>query len=261
MPQSAPIHAVTFDLWDTLVIDDSDELERARRGLPTKEQARRGGFAQLASSHRPQLSSAEVTAAYDLAQARFRLWWKKEHHTPPVADWLTVGFDALGIHDPVGIAALGNELASMEVQIPPQPVPHVREMLTALQGRVPLAIVSDTINTPADGLRAILRQHDLLDFFEVCAFSDEVGHSKPHRAGYAHVAETLGIPIEGIVHVGDRQETDVDGVQRVGGRAVLYTGAIDRHHGDTTAEVSCADYANFEQLLASLGGLVAGDRP
>lgn len=258
MPHTAPIHAVTFDLWDTLVIDDSDEVERARRGLQSKDATRRNGFAALARKHRPELSDAVITEAYNLAQARFRHWWKKEHHTPPVAEWLTVGFTALDIEDADGIVALADELAGMEVEIPPQPVPHVRQMLTALKGRVPLAIVSDTINTPASGLRAILRQHDLLDFFEVCAFSDEVGHSKPHRAGYAHVAATLGIPIEGIVHVGDRQETDVDGVQRVGGRAVLYTGAIDRHQGDTTAEVTCADYAAFEALLGTLGELVPG---
>jgi len=260
LAQHAPIHAVTFDLWDTLVIDDSDELERARRGLASKQDARHSGFATLVHTHRPDCADAEVRAAYDLAQARFRHWWKVEHHTPPIAEWLAVGLSELGIDDPVGLAALADELAQLEVLIPPQPVPHVREMLTALHGRVPLAIVSDTINTPASGLRDILRQHDLLSFFEVCAFSDEVGHSKPHRSGFAHVADTLGIPIAGIVHVGDRQETDVDGVQRVGGRAVLYTGAIDRHHGDTTAEVTCADYAGFEELLVSLGELVAGDR-
>ena len=28
------IQAVTFDFWDTLVIDDSDEPARAARGLP-----------------------------------------------------------------------------------------------------------------------------------------------------------------------------------------------------------------------------------
>ena len=34
------IRAVTFDLWDTLVVDDSDEEVRAALELPSKQQAR-----------------------------------------------------------------------------------------------------------------------------------------------------------------------------------------------------------------------------
>ena len=35
------IKAITFDLWDTLVADDSDELIRAERGLRSKKDERR----------------------------------------------------------------------------------------------------------------------------------------------------------------------------------------------------------------------------
>lgn len=250
-----PIRAITFDLWDTLVIDDSDELERSRRGLPSKAKARRQGFADLVRRHRPELDDATIDAAFDHAQQTFRHWWKVEHHTPPIAAWLKVGLDQLGVDAPAGLAALAIELGQHEVDIPPQPVPHVREMLEALHGKVHLAIVSDTINTPADGLRRILEQHDLLHFFEYCAFSDEVGASKPAANGYAAVCAALGVEGADIVHVGDRQETDVDGIQRFGGKAVMYTGAIDRHKGDTTAEVTCADYRDFGALIEQLGGL------
>ena len=35
------IKAVTFDLWDTMVHDDSDEPKRAARGLRSKREERR----------------------------------------------------------------------------------------------------------------------------------------------------------------------------------------------------------------------------
>ena len=250
-----PIRAITFDLWDTLVIDDSDEQERARRGLASKADTRKQGFVALARTHRPELGDAELDHAWTLATSTFRHWWKVEHRTPPVAAWLKVGLDALGVDDPTGLHTLADALARLEVDIPPQPVPHVREMLEALHGRVPLGIVSDTINTPADGLRSILEQHDLLRYFDCFAFSDEVGASKPAPDGFAAVAAAFGVDGRDIVHVGDRQETDVDGIQRFQGRAVLYTGAIDRHHGDTTAEVTCADYREFRDQLNAIGGL------
>jgi FMN phosphatase YigB (HAD superfamily) len=216
---------------------------------------RQQGFAQLARRSRPDIEAAAIDAAFRHATQTFRHWWKVEHHTPPVAAWLKVGLDQLDIDDPDGLHTLADQLAGLEVEIPPQPVPHVHEMLEKLYGTVPMAIVSDTINTPADGLRRILDQHDLSRYFEFCAFSDEVGASKPAANGFAAVSHALGIAGAAIAHVGDRQETDVDGIQRYGGVAVLYTGAIDRHHGDTTAEITCADYRTFVAQLDSVGGL------
>ncbi|MFT6562644.1 MAG: putative hydrolase of the HAD superfamily, partial [Limisphaerales bacterium] len=35
------IKAITFDLWDTLVIDDSDEAKRSEQGLRSKFDERR----------------------------------------------------------------------------------------------------------------------------------------------------------------------------------------------------------------------------
>ncbi len=249
-----PYRAITFDLWDTLVIDDSDEPERARRGLLSKSDTRRSEFSALVLANKPSLKPAEIDSAFDLAAARFRHWWKVEHHTPPIRDWLAVGLAELDIHDPTGLDALAASLGRLEVDIPPQPVPFIHELLQQLKGVVPLGIVSDTINTPADGLRSILRQHGLYDYFDYFAFSDEVGASKPAANGFQAVAEAFGVPPSSIVHVGDRQETDVDGIQRFGGKAVLYTGAIDRHHGQTTAEVICADYRTFVSQIDQLEG-------
>ena len=250
-----PIRAITFDLWDTLVIDDSDEKERARRGLASKADTRRAGFVTLARQHRPELAADRIHQAYDHAVATFRRWWKVEHHTPPIAEWLKVGLAELDIADLTGLSELAEQLDNLEVDIPPRPVPHIHALLDALHGRVPLGIVSDTINTPANGLRSILEQHSLRHYFDYCAFSDEVGASKPAAAGFAAITKAFGVPGARIAHVGDRQETDVEGIQRYGGIAVMYTGAIDRHKGDTTAEVTCSDYRTFIDQLSAVGVL------
>ena len=34
------LKAITFDFWDTIVQDDSDEPKRKQQGLPTKSEAR-----------------------------------------------------------------------------------------------------------------------------------------------------------------------------------------------------------------------------
>ena len=40
------ISAITFDFWDTIAVDDSDEPKRAALGLPTKADARVQLFAE-----------------------------------------------------------------------------------------------------------------------------------------------------------------------------------------------------------------------
>ena len=47
------IRAVTFDLWDTVVHDDSDEPKRKARGLRGKKAERRHLLWQALSKHGP----------------------------------------------------------------------------------------------------------------------------------------------------------------------------------------------------------------
>ncbi len=72
------IKAVTFDLWDTMVYDDSDEPERARRGLRSKRDERRHLLWAALDEIEP-IPPETVTLAYDTADAGFNLVWKENH--------------------------------------------------------------------------------------------------------------------------------------------------------------------------------------
>ena len=101
-----PVRGITFDFWDTIVDDDTDEPKRANRGLPTKAVARLSTFVDEVLAHHPQLGRAAVESAFEHAQVTFRHHWKVEHHTPCVADRLTVGFEHLGIDRTPGFDSL-----------------------------------------------------------------------------------------------------------------------------------------------------------
>ena len=74
----AAVDAITFDLWDTIVDDDSDEVKRAERGLMTKRQARRRClFDALQSVESTSLE--EVELAFDVADAAFNRVWREQH--------------------------------------------------------------------------------------------------------------------------------------------------------------------------------------
>jgi hypothetical protein len=54
IPVSLRIKAVTFDLWDTIVHDDSDEPKRKAQGLRSKKAARRHLLWQALDRHQPR---------------------------------------------------------------------------------------------------------------------------------------------------------------------------------------------------------------
>jgi FMN phosphatase YigB (HAD superfamily) len=108
--------------------------------------------------------------------------------------------------------------------------------------------------TPGTQLRGLLATYDLKRYFSGFAFSDEVGHSKPHRAMFDSVAGQLSVDFSEMVHVGDRDHNDVKGPQALGMKAILFTGRRDADKATTTADAICADHADLPATVDSLSG-------
>lgn len=247
------IAAVTFDLWDTLVVDDSDEAARAARGLLPKPAARTAAVVGYATAlGGDALTAVAAEAAWDEANAWFRRCWKEEHHTPHIADRVRRTLRGLDLPDGEGFDALVDTLARMEVDLPPRLVDGIGDALEALHARWPLGVVSDAIVTPGAQLRELLHGHGLLRHFDHLVFSDEVGASKPAPKVFHAAAAGLGVPVTGLVHVGDREANDVAGPHGVGARAVLITAAVDRGAADTRADAVCRHASDLPALLAAL---------
>jgi putative hydrolase of the HAD superfamily len=249
------IKAVTFDLWDTMVYDDSDEPKRAQRGLRSKRDERRHlMWAALNEIEPTDLET--VVLAYDTADAGFNLVWKENHINWTVAQRLRVVLNGLGraLPDPI-FAQVVAATGQMEVDLPPDPIEGIAEALAELSTRYKLAVVSDSIVTPGTGLRAILEGHGIKQYFSAFAFSDEVGHSKPHRSMFDRAADELRIRVDEIVHVGDRDHNDVKGPQALGAKAVLFTASRDVDKNRTSADAICASHSD---LPAAIDRLAAG---
>jgi putative hydrolase of the HAD superfamily len=248
------IKAITFDLWDTIVHDDSDEPKRSSLGLRSKKAERRHLLWQALEAERPT-DPAAVTLAYDVADAAFNKVWHDQHVTWPIAGRLQVALKGLGrtlAED--RFAALVTAHEEMEVTIRPDLVPGAAEALAALHGRYRTCIVSDAIVSPGRCLRRLLASYGLERHFDGFAFSDEVGYSKPHRAMFESAARQMGVALEEIVHVGDRDHNDVKGPQRLGMRAVLFTATRDVDKDRTSADAICARHADLPAVIDRLAG-------
>ena len=214
----SPLDTVTFDLWQTLIID-SGEL-----GAP-RMQARLDGVAATISGE-----------GFDFPVEHLR---KASRTTYEVCDKVRINEGDVTFAEQVGIFlnAIDGELASRlspearaEVERhyadsyldhPPQVDPEAAEVLAAMREMgLKVALICNTGATPGVTQRVFLEREGLIGFFDTLTFSDEERLSKPAKAIFDRTLERIGSTAAGTIHVGDHHRNDVEGAKRAGLRAI-----------------------------------------
>ncbi len=233
------IKAISFDLWDTVIHDNSDEPKRAAKGLRSKNEERRHLVWEALDRHEP-MPYEKVALAYDVMEAAFNHVWHDQHITWTVRERVQVLLNGLRRtlpDDDFAAVVTGHE--EMEIAIAPDAIAGMDRAIAELSRRYKLCVVSDAIVTPGRNLRKWLEMHALKDHFSAFAFSDEVGRSKPHPEAFAAAARQIGVELTEMVHVGDRDHNDIKGPQSLGMKAVLFTATRDRDKDTTSADAIC----------------------
>ncbi len=246
------VKVITFDLWDCLFIDDSDEPKRIKAGLKSKKITRRE-ILHRALSKISSIDRILVDVAFDVVDSAFRKVWHDQLVTWTVAERLSVLLEGLGCSLPEDVF---NEIVKsyedMEIQYMPDPVPGAVEALRELNKQYKLAIISDAIFTPGRNLRVLLKEAGMYPYFDYFVFSDEIGVSKPHPAVFEAVARHFNVEFKNIVHVGDRPHNDILGPQSIGARGVLLTSAKDRPLNGTCPDAICRRYEDLPHIIYEL---------
>ena len=250
-----PLNAITFDLWDTIILDGSDEPKRAARGLQSKHEERRFLFWSKLESQ-ASIDKSITDAAFDVHEAAFRQAWYGMSVTWEVSERLEVLLAGLGRKLPKATYdELVHQFENMELVVKPDLIPGAAEVVAELAERYDLCIISDTIYTPGHGLRALLEHHDVEKHFKAFVFSDEVGRSKPHPDCFRSAAEKLDSDFSKMLHIGDRDAKDIVGAQAVGMKAILFTGARDEGSKGVTGADAVID--NFSDLVGAIDEIAA----
>lgn len=248
------IKAVSFDLWDTIIRDDSDEPKRRAKGLPAKREARRLLLHAALAKEAP-ISYDSVALAYDVADSAFNRVWREHHITWTIGERLDVALKGLGrTLSGAAFAEVVRAHERMEIEIRPDCVEGIDETLAELASRYKLCVASDAIVSPGWALRELLESYGLARHFSAFAFSDEVGRAKPDRAMFERAASALGVELARMVHVGDREHNDVKGPHALGMKAILFTGTRDADRAGTTADAVCERHADLPAIVDRLSG-------
>jgi 2-haloacid dehalogenase len=203
----APIRAIAFDCYGTLIDFDTDRFIEAfgavlrQQGLDVEPKvlwehwmaALRGAQAEAGAD-----PAALVTRA-DPPFAPYRETW---------ADHFRAAFRAAGVEgDPHAATAFLHEcLGEAEAY------PEVPATLASLRGRYRLALIS---NADDDWLYACLHKNGLTAW-EVAVSSEAVRAYKPHPAIFQEALRRLDLRPEEVLYVGDSPYADVFGARHVG---------------------------------------------
>ena len=226
MPDLAEITAVTFDLWQTLLVDNRE------LGL-TRSEARLEGVRRVLADCGENFEAERISEAY---------WDCYRRCVAIREDLLDVSFDEqIGIFVESISPGLGQRLGAETVEaisrvyadsfldFPPPAHANAVSVLRSVQAMgLRIGLISNTGMTPGTTFRTYLANTGMLEYFDTLTFSDEVKMSKPAREIFLMTLRSLNAVPGQAVHVGDSIRNDVAGARKCGLKTVWITGFSER---------------------------------
>jgi HAD superfamily hydrolase (TIGR01509 family) len=212
-----PLGVVLFDLWGTLVVDDSAApAVMGRRGaarvrMATEALAKLGfdfdrSRVELAFRAASDEHSAVHAEGRDLStHGRTELYLR--HLDPSLAERL----------DDQGWRHMHQAILTAALSAPPAAMPGAIAVLDECRALgLRIGLISNAGITPGYVLRQIMESHDLLRRLDHTIFSDEVEVAKPSPAIFQRALEAFRVAPEEAVFVGDQPVLDVLGPRNAG---------------------------------------------
>ena len=218
--------AVTFDLWQTLLIDN-------------RELGLRRGEARLESVRRILADCGERFDAERISEA----YWDCYRQCVATREaLLDVSFDEqVGIFvrnigpglderlQPDTLAEIARVYADSFLDYaPPAHDDAVKVLQSVHDMGLRIGLISNTGMTPGTTFRTYLANTGMLDYFDTLTFSDEVKLSKPAEEIFLMTLRSLEAEPRRTVHVGDSIRNDVAGARKCGLKTVWITGFSER---------------------------------
>lgn len=243
------IQVVTFDFWQTLIVDTRENLERG------KALRLEGIGSVLARAGRP-MAPALLEAAYEASgRALVERFWT-DHRDLPHREQVKVFLELAApgvtadLPGPLFEEAVAAYITPV-LRLLPQVVPGApRTLNTLARHGFTLGIISNTGRTPGVILRQVLDRHGLWGYFTVASYSDEVGYRKPHPQIFRETLLRVRADPDRAVHIGDDATADVAGARSIGMRVGHF--AADGGAGAPEADFVLRDLAELPDRLRDL---------
>ncbi len=236
------IKAVTFDCWDTLIIDDEG---RDRKMLDYLE--------SVCQDNGISLANKDIAAAWTREDELREEYVIAHNRTKDALERTETLLEILDVRLPHSeVIRIADYFDRIALEILPPQVPEVKDILRVLAQKYRLGVICNGGYHSSDTVKQILHAHELLAFFEWLSFSDELNVAKPHRSIFEVTLEKLGCELNEAVHIGDSEYSDIAGAKSAGMKAILFIGINTKCKNHTTADFILDRYSDLLYLLESL---------
>ena len=254
----AEITTVTFDLWQTLLLDERD-LGQARAMVRLEgAQSALAKFGQ--DFDLEKISEAYMSCFQQCREVRnggLDVDFREQvaifvnHINPGLAERLD--------------RAIMDEIAqfyadSFLTHPPPahEDALHVLEAIKEMGFK--MGLISNTGMTPGFTFRSYMEERGMLEYFHTLTFSDEVKLAKPSSEIFMMTLEAMDARPEQTIHVGDHVINDVVGAKRCGMKTVWISGFYERedlNDPETEPDITVDTLAAVVPAVSKLAGKAA----
>jgi HAD superfamily hydrolase (TIGR01662 family) len=213
------IDTVTFDLWNTLIVNNPPHMEKYRH-------RRVENIGRIMEENGNRIEPAELLGAYLKGLDKCKESWRKNTDLS-TEEQLNIFFDFLNLAYPEDkLRSLMPDFVEAYVspilEDSPELVLGGKEILAELKkGGYKIGLICNTGTTPGATIRKLLKRLEMIDFFDVTTFSNELKIRKPDPRIFQETLDRLKSDPHESVHVGDLIGVDVLGAKNVGMIAVL----------------------------------------
>ena len=246
-----PIIAVTFDLWQTLLLD-RPELGRARTN------ARIAGTLKALNQAGEEFSEDRVILAYERCYRTCHEIHIEERDVSFMeqVDIFIRRIDEglVGRLEQEVVEQIATSYADAFFCQPPAPHPEAIGVLQRARDEgYTLGLISNTGMTPGVTFRAYMEQVGILEYFHALTFSDEVRLSKPSTEIFLQTLHGLDVSPEQTIHVGDHLLNDVFGARRAGMKTIwIETHDESRPNVDVEPDATVASLEQVNHAIETI---------
>ena len=249
----AKITAVTFDLWQTLILDNRElGLKRAQVRLDGARDLLAGQGATFDPDHIREAYRGCYRACREVRNTNQDVSFRTQVEI--FINLIEEGM-ARRLPEPT-IAEIERIYAESFFDYPPRFHEATRDTLESVHSMgLRIGLISNTGMTPGYTFREFLRMHGLLDFFDTLTFSDEVLLAKPSDEIFTMTMNALGSRPNSTIHVGDHVANDVVGANRVGMKSIWIRGFYepeDPNDPDSQADAAVDDLSGVPGAVREL---------
>ena len=219
------IKAVTFDLWETLLLEKNGWNIQRRN-------ARCKNLALVLIRIGVKISIEQIALAFEKMNSWLANVWLTNYevtHLDQIRFIInTVSDGSIAVKEE-WIEDLSSAYVSAIFEVPPYLNPDAHKVLQWLKDHGKLiGLICNIGLTPGFGLRRFLAREGVAEYFDLMLFSDEVGIRKPHPEIFQMASQKLQVDPYEIVHIGDNLKSDVWGARRAGFRAIYLLTDVGR---------------------------------